>query len=123
MPDNFTVFTASNREPNIPYDSDAYTVPIDTVDRMVRFTLTNLDIVNEPDTTVIHWLIERNDGSGWMHMVGGSFHGLNGIVPHRPWGYIATNIDGIRGEQIRGSISFESAGDRRRRFGVSGETY
>jgi hypothetical protein len=90
---------------------------------MVRFTLTNLDIVNEPDTTVIYWQIERNDGSGWQHMVGGSLQGLNGIATPRLWGYIACNIDGIRGDQVRGSILFESAGDQRRRFGVSGETY
>jgi hypothetical protein len=104
MPEQFTVFTARNREA----------------------TLTDLDLVNEPDTTVIHWQIERNDSGSWRHMVGGSVTGRNGDTPHKPSTSIATNIGGIRGQDMRGVIWFESAGDQRdqhKRWGIDGETY
>ena len=123
MPENFTVFNARNRDANVQYNSGAYTVPADTIDKMVRFTITNLDIINEPDTTIIYWQIDRNDGGGWVHMVGGSFSGLNGEIPPKSPGRLATNIDGILGQDVRGSIYFESLNDQRKRFGISGETY
>jgi len=122
MPTSFTVFSNRNRDANAVYNSDSVEVPDDT---MVKFTITGLNLINEPDTTVIHWTIERaiSDGQPWQHMVGGSIAGLNGVQPPKPHGTIATNIDNIVGQFIRGSLYFVSAGDQRKRFGVDGETY
>ncbi len=120
---DFSVFNERNRDANVQYNSATYTVPIDTPDKMVRLTLTGFDIVNEPSTTIIYWTIERSEGAGWRHMVGGDMAGMNGVIPPKPPGYIATNIDGIRGEQVRGSLYFVSLNDQRKRFGVDGETY
>ena len=124
MPTNFTVFTASNRNPNVNYSSGTYIIP-DNGDRMVRFTLTNLDIVDEPDTTVIHWQIEKStaEGQPWTHMVSGIAPGYNGEIPHLPLGRIACGIDGIIGQRVRGSMYFVTGDNKRLRFGVAGETY
>jgi hypothetical protein len=122
MPTQFTVFNNRNRDANDVYNSGSYTIP-DNGDQMVRFTLNIVDLVAEPDTTVFHWTIERNDGSGWTHMVSGDASGRNGVEPPKPIGRIATSIGGIVGQDVRGSIYFESANDARKRYGVSGETY
>jgi len=122
MPTQFTVFNNRNRNANVVYNSGSYTIP-DNGDKMVRFTINIVDLVAEPDTTVFYWAIERNDGAGWTHMISGSAPGHNGETPHKPPGTIATSINGIIGQDVRGSIYFESAADVRKRYGVSGETY
>jgi len=123
MPDQFTAFPPANRDPDTEYQSGAYSVPADAPDIMVRLSLTVVDIVNEPDTTVIHWRIERNDGSGWTHMVSTSFRGRNGVTPPKPTGFLSTSINGVRGQDVRGVISFENADGRKMRFGVDGQVY
>jgi hypothetical protein len=90
---------------------------------MVRFTLNNVDLINEPDTTIFYWTIERNDGSGWVHMISGSASGLNGVTPPKPTGRITTSINGVIGQDVRGSIYFVSENDARKRYGIGGETY
>lgn len=118
----FTVFSDINRNPNVVYNSGSVEVPDE---HMVKFTITGLDMVNEPDTTIIYWTVERaeSEGGPWHHMVGGSIVGLNGVEPPKPYGTIATNIDNIVGQWVRGSLYFVSAGDQRKRFGVDGRTY
>jgi len=123
MPDQFVVFPPQNRDANTEYSSGAYTVPVDAPDIMVKFTLSALDMINEPETTIIYWRIERNDGSGWTTMISIGFVGLNGVIPPKPYGFLATNIDNVRGQDVRGIVSFESAGDQKKRWGVSGELY
>lgn len=122
MPQEFTVFNARNRDANVQYNSGVYTVLADTPDTQVQFTLTNLDLVNEPSTTIIYWTIERNDGAGWRHMVSGDLNGMDSVTPPKPPGKIGCGISGIRGQQVRGSLYFVSANDQRKRFGVNGET-
>ena len=122
MPTTFVVFNNRNRNANVVYNSDSYTIP-DNSDTMLRFTLDGIDLMNEPDTTIFYWTIERNDGSGWVHMVSGSAKGLNGVAAPKPPGRIACSIDGIIGQDVRGSVFFESENDARKRYGVSGETY
>lgn len=124
MATSFTVFTASNRNPNVNYSSATYTIP-DNGDKMVKFTLANLDIVDEPDTTVVYWAMEKSiaEGQPWSHMVGGDVQGRNGVPSPKPPGTMATNIDGIVGQRVRGSLYFVTGDNKRRRFGVSGETY
>ena len=123
MPDSFTAFPPQNRQANTVYNSGAYSVSPDSPDMMVRLYLTALDIVNEPDTTVIHWVIERNPGTGWVPMISVSFRGLNGITPPKTPATIATNINNVLGQDVRASVWFESAGDANKRWGVSGELY
>jgi hypothetical protein len=122
MAETFTPFNDRNREPNVVYNSAAYTVPDD---KMVRLTLTGLDLVNEPSTTIFYWQIEKAPSAGgpWTHMVGTSVRGQDGVPPHKPVNTIACSIDGVVGWQLRGNIYFVSANDQRKRWGVSGETY
>jgi hypothetical protein len=123
VPDSFTVFNASNREPNVVHSSATYQIPVDSTDTRVRFTLNTLDPVAEPNTTILYWEIQRNDGSGWAHMTSGSIHGQGGVEPPKPIGNMTVEIDGIRGQQLRGTVYFESANNQRKRFGVSAETF
>lgn len=123
MPETFTVFNARNRDVNVQYNSATYTIPADTTDKMVKFTLDNIDMVAEPETTVVYWAIELDDGSGWRHMVSGDIIGRGGVEQPRNPGTIATSIGGIKGHDVRGSLYFVSANDQRKRFGVVGETY
>ena len=122
MPETFTVFNSANRDANVQYNSATFDVPVDTTDKKVKFTLTVLDIVNEPETTVINWTIERNDGGGWQHMAGGALRGSNGAPSPKPPGTLSTGLHNVMGQQVRGSLYFTSANDQRKRFGVDGET-
>jgi hypothetical protein len=123
MPENFTVFNARNRDANVQYNSGSYVVPVDSTYRMVRFALNTLDLANEPDTTVFHWLMQRNDGGGWVTMLSGTMQGHGGEPSHLPGNTIATSIDGIRGQEVRGVVYHVAANDARKRYGVSGQTY
>ena len=123
MPENFTAFNNRNRDANVQYNSGSYAVPSDTEDTHVEFTITNIDLVNEPDTTIIYWTIERNEGGDWLMLAGGDFNGLNGNTPPKPPGVIGVSLAGVKGQQVRGSMYFVSANDQRKRFGVEGRTY
>lgn len=123
MPEQFTVFNSSNRDAGAQYNSGSYTVPVDTTDTKVKFTLTDLDIVNEPPTTVVYSEIWGDDGSGWRFLGRSSIAGMDGNVPPKQPGTLTRGITGIKGQQIRGVIYFESLNDKRKKFGVDGETF
>jgi hypothetical protein len=123
MPEQFTIFNNQNRNPNAQYNSSVYTIPIDETDTKVKFTLVGIDLVSEVNTTVFHWSIDRLDGAIWRPMVFGSTRGRGGVPAPKPPGILATNIDNLKGVQLRGTVWFESLNDQRKRWGVDGETW
>jgi hypothetical protein len=123
MPTSFTAFNSRNRDAGAVYNSASAQIP-DNEDTMVKFTITNFDIVNEPSTTVINWIIEAStDNVIFEQIAGGQLNGLDGQTPPKPPGNVSVSIGNRRGQWVRGSMSFQSANDQRKRFGVSGETY
>lgn len=123
MPFSFTPFNTRNRDAGIEYFSQEVQVP-DNGDTRCRFSFDNIDFSTEPESTIVIWKIQTSpDGVTWSDGVGGRVYGKAGKDPSPRPVTIQMSVTDFIGQYVRGSLQFTNDGNRRMRFGISGETF
>lgn len=128
----FQVLPIAEREPG-QYSSPAVAIgAVAATELFVTANISGLDLVNEPATTtfVIEIQKRRDSGLPWEAMVSGTCTGRDGEPVPMPDGInpllvgsVGGTIDLIRGWQFRVVVTFSSAGDQAKTWGLVGNAH